>query len=117
MSGRFIVVVLSLCLGVTSVDAQSGADPLVGRRLEDVLRLLQTRGLRLVFSSEIVTPDMRIRSEPRAKVLRKQLAELLEPHGLAAESGPGGVIQVVRRKQRARGTDSPSCSADAFEDV
>ena len=100
MNGRFIAVVLFLCLGVTPVDAQSGPDTFVGRRLEDVLRLLQTRGLRLVFSSEIVTPDMRIRAEPRSKAVRKQLAELLEPHGLAAESGPGGVIQVVRRKQQ-----------------
>ena len=82
MTGRFIVVVLSLCLGVTSVDAQSGPDAFVGRRLTDVLRSLQTRGLRLVFSSEIVTPDMRVRSEPRESVPRKQLAELLEPHGL-----------------------------------
>ena len=75
MNRRFIAVVLFLCLGVTSVDAQSRPDTFVGRRLEDVLRLLQTRGLRLVFSSEIVTPDMRIRSEPRAKAVRKQLAE------------------------------------------
>jgi hypothetical protein len=69
MTGRTIVVVLCLCLSATSVDAQSDSDAFVGRRLEDVLRLLQTRGLRLVFSSEIVTPDMRIRSEPRAKAV------------------------------------------------
>lgn len=95
---RPIIVFLFLCLCAPSVLAESGPDAFVGRRLEDVLRVLQTRGLRVVFSSEMVTADMRIASEPRAKGVRKQLAELLEPHGLAAESGPGGVVQVVRQK-------------------
>jgi hypothetical protein len=95
----FIVVGLTLCVGVAPVLAQSSSDFFAGRRLEDALRMLQTRGLRLVFTSEMVTPDMHVRSEPRAKTLKEQLAELLGPHGLAAEDGPGGVIQVVRRKQ------------------
>ncbi len=120
MMAKFIVVLLSLCLGVTSVFAQSGPDAFVGRRLEDALRVLQMRGLRVVFSSEMVTADMRIASEPRAKSGRKQLAELLEPHGLAAENGPGGVIQVVRQKQpkaeRPRGPVAPAPQRKADAD-
>ncbi len=82
--------------------------------------MLQTRGLRLVFSSELVTPDMRVRAEPRAKAAREQLAELLEPHGLIAESGPGGVIQIVRQKrpagERTRAPVAPTRSKDAVAD-
>ena len=61
--------------------------------------MLQARGLRLVFTSEMVTPDMRVRVEPRASAPKDQLAELLQPHGLTAENGPGGILQVVRQKK------------------
>ena len=67
-----------------------------GRRLDEALRLLQQDGLPIVFSSEIVTPSMRVAAEPRATIPRQQLDELLAPHGLKAEAGPGRVILVVR---------------------
>ena len=69
-----------------------------GAALEEALRLLQARGVRLVFSSQLVTPEMRVRVEPMVSFPRAQLDELLAPHGLAAERGPGGVIQIVRRR-------------------
>jgi outer membrane cobalamin receptor len=72
-----------------------------GRPLADALRALQRRGLQIVFSSEIVTPAMRVVAEPRAASARQQLDELLAPHGLEAEAGPGRVIQVVRAKPAA----------------
>ena len=74
------------------------ADPRTfqGRRLDEALRLLQQDGLPIVFSSEIVTPGMRVAAEPRATIPRQQLDELLAAHGLKAEAGPGRVILVVR---------------------
>jgi hypothetical protein len=102
-------LLIAVCVGVSSVQAQSTSERFIGRPLEDVLRVLQTRGLRLIFSSELVTPDMRVRSEPRAGTAKERLAELLQPHGLAAESGPGGIIQIVRQKnavERPRGSAS-----------
>ena len=39
---------------------------------------------------------MRVTVEPRATNPRQQLDEILAPNGLSAESGPGGVILVVR---------------------
>ena len=73
-----------------------------GKRLDDALKVLQSRGLRIVFSSEIVTTEMRVAAEPRAKDPRKALDELLEPHGLTAREGPGRVLQVVRVKRPAK---------------
>lgn len=108
------------CLGAPAASAQPSPETLAGRRLEDALRVLQARGLRLVFSSELVTSDMRVRSEPRAKTAREQLAEILEAHGLAAESGPDGVIQVVRQKRptgdRSRDSVAPTRPAPAEGD-
>ena len=67
-----------------------------GRRLDEVLRALQASGLRIVFSSEMVTPDMRVTAEPHSKRAREVLDELLKPHGLKAQDGPAGIIQVIR---------------------
>jgi TonB dependent receptor len=76
----------------------AGPDAFAGRRLDDALRQLQARGVRLVFSSELVTPEMRVRVEPRTTTPKQQLAELLEPHGLVGVAGPGGIILIVRGK-------------------
>ena len=98
------VVALLLCC-VRFAAADTGGHALKGRRLDDALRILQRSGLPIVFSSEIVTPDMRVVAEPRAATPRQQLDELLEPHGLRAEQGPGAVIQVVRgRSEPTRGS-------------
>ena len=70
-----------------------------GLRLDEALRLLQQDGFPIVFSSEIVTPGLRVTTEPRAARPRQQLDELLAPHGLKAEPGPGRVILVVRDRR------------------
>jgi hypothetical protein len=94
-----VIVLIALCASVRPVRAQPSPGIFVDRPLEAALRVLQARGLRLVFTSEMVTPDMRVRVEPRAGAPKDQLAELLQPHGLTAESGPGGVLQIVRQKK------------------
>jgi TonB dependent receptor len=101
-ASRMTIVMLVLCANAPFAFAQGRVDALAGRRLEDALRELQARGLRLVFSSELVTADMRVVAEPAATDPRSQLDEILAPHKLEAAEGPGGVIQVVRRKQRPR---------------
>src|SRR5215470_15433348 len=73
-----------------------------GRSLEEALRLLQRDGLPIVFSSEAVTADMRVDVEPSAASVRQQLDELLAPHGLKAEPGPGRVILIVRAQTAPR---------------
>src|SRR5262245_17876487 len=77
---------------VASAEQQAFA----GRSLEDALRLLQRAGLSIVFSSEVVKPGMHVAVEPHATAPRQQLDELLAPHGLKAEAGPGHLLLVVR---------------------
>ena len=67
-----------------------------GKPLGDVLRDLQRRGLNVVFSSELVKPDMKVAAEPKATTPRKILDEVLAPHGLAVRSGPRESFVVVR---------------------
>jgi outer membrane receptor protein involved in Fe transport len=67
-----------------------------GRPLAEVLLELQKGGLPLVFTSEVVRPEMRV--EEVTPVLgdpRDRLRAILEPHGLEAREGPGGVLVIV----------------------
>ena len=106
-----LVAVLAVCPPPLVADSRHGRYE--GRRLADALKVLQTRGLRIVFSSEIVTADMRVASEPRAETARQILDELLTPHGLTANEGPGHVLQVVRAKRRLPPSPIPRAAAQS----
>lgn len=67
-----------------------------GRPLADVLREMQQRGLNVVYSSDLVKPEMRVVNEPHTTDDRAILDEILPPLGLAAKNGPGGVVLIVR---------------------
>ena len=69
--------------------------PFAGRTLEDALDTLKQRGLKLVYTSFVVRPDMRVRWEPKASEPREILDQLLAPHGLTAREGPGGVLTIL----------------------
>jgi hypothetical protein len=90
--------------------AAAGPHGLKGRRLEDALRLLQSEGLPIVFSSEIVTPQMHVTIEPEAASPRRQLDEILAPNGLVAEAGPGGVIIVLRAHDMPASKPAPNAA-------
>jgi len=98
---RHVAWILALVVCWTSA-AAAGPHAFRGQRLDDALRLLQRTGLPIIFSSEIVTADMRVTSEPRATNTRDILNELLAAHGLKAEAGPGGTLLVVRDPRAVR---------------
>jgi len=68
----------------------------VGMPLTEALLKLQARGLKLIFSSQVVRPEMKVRSRPSSQDLRAILDELLAPHGLAAKEEEGGSLVVIR---------------------
>ena len=79
----------------------AAAAPWQDRPLVEVLEELRhgplaAAGWTLVYSSELVTPDMRVLGEPEATDARGLLAQLLAPHGLGVEEGAEGVLVVVR---------------------
>jgi hypothetical protein len=97
-AGGSTLVVVALAMGATTALAGQPHERYRGRPLADALRTLQASGLRIVFTSTIVPPDLRVSVEPSARSARQQLDELLAPHGLAVEEGPGRVLQVVRAR-------------------
>ena len=66
-----------------------------GRPLAEALAELQAEGLPVFFTSNVVRPEMRVSSEPASQEPRARLRELLAPHGLTVEAGPGGRLVVV----------------------
>jgi len=100
LAGLRVALVLALTLDPAAVDGQTPA-LYRGRSLADALRVLQAKGLRIVFTSATVTADLRVDAEPRAQTPRQVLDELLAPHALEVRDGPGGVLQIVRAERSA----------------
>ena len=67
-----------------------------GRRVPEVLRELQTEGVRILFSSTLVPPDLVVKSEPKPGAWREIAEQVLAPHGLTVAKGPGMTWLVVR---------------------
>lgn len=91
--------VLACCvvLTVPAIAAAQGAPrTFAGKSLGDALKILQERGLNIVYSSELVRPEMRVNAEPTSTTPRRILDELLAPHRLRAMSGAKGALVVIR---------------------
>jgi hypothetical protein len=103
-----ILILLVVGGGAVPLAAQEGGDaPLyAGRPLVDVLQDLNRRGLRIVFSTSLVPPALRVSGEPTGTP-REILDQVLRPHQLYALSGAQGVL-IVTRAPRRRADPSPA---------
>jgi len=77
---------------------------------------LRRDGLTLVFSNQLVRPEMVVDAEPAADEPRAILAEVLAPHGLGVEEGPGGVLAVVALPQGAPPAEEEPLSRPYLEE-
>lgn len=68
-----------------------------GRPLAEALQDLRSRGLNLIYSTDLVRPEMIVETEPTASSLHQMLQEILGPHGLEAQIGPLGSVLVVNK--------------------
>jgi hypothetical protein len=75
---RAMVIIALVCASeIASAEAWKG------RPLADVLVELRSNGLPLIYSSQVVSPELRIASEPNASDPVDRLREVLKPLGLA----------------------------------
>ncbi len=68
-----------------------------GRLVADVLRELQSEDLRIIFSSDLVLPSLRVNAEPKGRNPRELAQQILAPHGLTLQKGPSDTWIVVAR--------------------
>lgn len=95
----FMAVLCLAALSAATATAQTRS--LRGRSLAEALHVLEGRGLRLIYSTDVVRPEMIVGVEPRSTEPRQMLDELLREHHLHATNGPRGSIVVVRDAERA----------------
>jgi outer membrane receptor protein involved in Fe transport len=97
---------VSLDTSASLLAAQEKVEPdrFRGRSLASALSTLQQRGLKIIFSTELVRPDMIVSDEPRARRPPEILEELLAPHGLRSTPGPTGALLVVKAPAATKGT-------------
>jgi hypothetical protein len=89
-----------LFMAVLCLIASSAAAELRGRTLAEALHILEGRGLRIIYSTDVVRPEMIVGIEPRSTEPRPLLDELLREHHLHATSGPHGSIVIVRDTEK-----------------
>jgi hypothetical protein len=85
------ILALALMLAASAKPKGDAERPLV-----EVLNELRAAGLPIVYSDDLVRPEMRVARLPSAASARRLLDEVLKPHGLAVRPGPGGRLLVVR---------------------
>lgn len=87
--------------------------PIAGDSLAGALERLRYAGLAIVFSEQLVRPEMRVLRAPTASEPREILREILAPHGLEIREGPHGRILVVP----GRAEEAPAPKDDPAADL
>jgi len=95
-------------VGVLLFLALSAHAKYAGRPLAAALRELQAMGLKLVYSDDIVRPEMIVQHEPRATMPRRILDELLREHSLRVQDGPRDTLLIVRAAREERVAEPPA---------
>jgi hypothetical protein len=101
---------VSLGSGVLLASGDAGGDRFKGLRLSAALEKLHANGLKILFSSDLVRPEMVVVKEPRGRWPQEILDELLAPHGLKSIRGPAGALLIVKAPPTAlaRRTTAPA---------
>jgi hypothetical protein len=101
---RLGAAVLAASVVTASGAGAAQSRSLRGASVQEALELFRSDGLNVIYSSQLVKPEMRVASEPTGETPRARLESLLAPHGLAVREGAGGVLMVVRAAPPAAAT-------------
>jgi len=105
--GLFALALLVCLAGSPFAAAQP-----VGTPLDQALEALAREGLTLLYSSQLVTPEMRVLTEPVATDPVERLRELLAPHGLAALPTSAGGYVIVRAGAPTEASPPPAAAIE-----
>ena len=93
------VTVLLIAMALLLGPGISMAKPYAGQSLQDALLELSSEGAALLFSSEVVTSDMRVMEAPKSAEPLEMAREILTPHGLELTIAPGERWLVTRSEE------------------
>src|SRR5204863_4548859 len=72
-----------------------------GLSLSQAIGKLQQRGLHVIYSTDLVKPWMRIRTEPTPAPPDEMLSEILAPFALRVRDAAADIYAVVREERRS----------------
>ncbi len=90
-----------LIAGLMLAEFALGAGRFAGLALGEALEVLRREGAPLVYSTNLVRPELLVQAEPDAAEPVEIAGEILQPHGLALRA-EGGMYLVVRVEPPAR---------------
>jgi Ca-activated chloride channel family protein len=96
--------------------AQSGYS-YKGTKIVEVLRKFQQQGMKINFSSRLVTPDMIVVQEPKTISARTILDEVLNPYNLQILEGPGKIYLVVKKRKGVEADQNPNGISEIAEQL
>jgi len=111
---------LFLCAAAPARDASIGAAPPAfhaGDRLEAVLAALNAQGHRIVYSSALVRPDMKLRAAPSAVEIEALLAQILSPWNLRAVRTDHGDWLIATAAPATQASPAPDTMPEPLETI
>jgi hypothetical protein len=87
-----VLLIIGLCPGAMS---HAAAQPYKDRQVHEVLRDFQQQGVRVIFSTRLVRPNMRVGVEPHGDRPEEVITAILAPHDLTIRVGLRGILLVV----------------------
>ena len=95
-----VVLIAVLCLLIQpGILIAAGVRIQRGMPLGDALLELQRSGVKLIFTSRVVLPEMAVGEVPASADPRGILDAILAPHSLGLQQGPNGILIVVPVKR------------------
>src|SRR5262245_10473181 len=95
-----LFVALAVALAVPGQGAQNRSYS--GRPVAEVLQELRAAGLKVIFSTDLVPPTLRVKAEPTVTDPLAIALQILQPHGLTLQPGPRGTALVVTMPRKDR---------------
>ncbi|MBZ0114795.1 MAG: outer membrane lipoprotein-sorting protein [Thermoanaerobaculia bacterium] len=122
VSGRACLLAILGTLLLFVAPAQLAAETQEGmkyvcRQLDEVLQDFRSQGLKVIYSSEWVRPEMQIKEAPEGHTLRELLDNVLQPFGLMAKDGGNGVLLVIANPESDLGRGSVPSSKLTTDDA
>lgn len=95
----------------------SSTASLEGRRIADLLRDAQRDGIRVVFTDQLVPPDLRATAQPKSHDTVTQLREVLRAHSLDLDEISTGLYAVTRERVATKPSTPVASAADPLVEV
>ena len=88
-----------LCPDIAGLSAQSFSGD--GMRVADYLEILNQRGFRIIYATDVVSEDLVFSSAPEEPDTEEDLQSILQPFSLEVIPGPAGSLLIVGRSTAA----------------